>query len=396
MCKEKYKIKVEGNSKLNISIVGSFLSPNFGDELLLEVMAIKLREYFAKDVNIFVPFCFESINKVDWVKYNGGVDDIKKSDLVVFGGGGYFGENPAYKDLPSQTKWFFDRHENFTLFKILGLNTYMGRGIPKRQSIISFYRYYKISLTCKKFKVPYIIFGTGCGPIESNLNKFMFKSIISRAKNVYFRDEESALVSKKILHKKRISQTYDIVLSQLIENVPNIGSVKSVALHVGQISSNNQITAISQLIDYLKLRNIEIQLICDSHSEQQILPSKQLSKEKSIKLIQYKNNTKSFIDAVKDVDVLITTKLHAAIVAYSVGTIPISIPSHHKTIRFFKQIEMTDYCYPNYTDDISEVITALRKVLESPTESIRKMQKKRIEIKKTILNQFEDCFKNYN
>ncbi|QJD58677.1 polysaccharide pyruvyl transferase family protein [Pseudomonas sp. gcc21] len=378
---------------MNISIVGSFMTPNFGDELLLEVMVRRVREFYGEGSRIFVPYCFDDIKKMENVKYGGGDEDLLESDLAIFGGGGYLGENPAYQETPKNSRWWFDRNDDLFIFKVLRINRYIGKGIPKRQSIRSFYRYHNIVEKCKRNHIPYVIFGAGCGPLDSYINRIFVRSISKAARQVFLRDCESVKAFNSVSKKNDANQTCDIVLSELIEHIPTKQKVETVAFHIGQISSEAQLRAISEIIDFVSQKNVNIKLICDSFSIHQVIPSKELSAEKALLLSEYKGDTQSFVDEIKSADLLITTKLHAAIVAYSVGTIPISIPSHGKTRRFFKQIGMVDYCAPEYSVDPSQVKRVIDMVIRNPNSSIVKMQGSRVALKTLVLTQISDCFR---
>ena len=168
---------------MKISIIGSFQYPNFGDELLLEVIAGMIKD-FTSDTEIHVPFCHDGIKLKANAVYGGKEASIKSSDLVIFGGGGYLGENPNYKELPLDSKWSFDRKEPNLMLKFFGLSKFIARGAPLRKSILSFYRYYRVSRMCKRNNVPYVVFGSGCGPFSSIFSRFLVRKIISSCRKL--------------------------------------------------------------------------------------------------------------------------------------------------------------------------------------------------------------------
>ena len=73
-----------------IAVIGAYNVPNFGDQLLLKVFIDKLSA-LNPSLRFIVPFCGDSIEKLENVEYGGGYETLGKADMAIFGGGGFFG-----------------------------------------------------------------------------------------------------------------------------------------------------------------------------------------------------------------------------------------------------------------------------------------------------------------
>lgn len=355
---------------INVSIIGAFTVPNFGDQLLLKVLVDKLRSiYSGKKIKFQVPFFGENIEKLDNVEYGGEWKALSRSTAVIFGGGGYFGETPhSYGNNP-KANHFLDRNAENIVFQMLGASKFLGKGRPLRASTLSFLKYEKISKFCIKNNIPTYISGTGLGPVTSLLGKKSITKILDNAESIYLRDSESVEYAK-ILSRASINETSDIVLSLIRDFEIRCNGYNKFALHVGQVSEENKIF-IYKLCDFLAGLNLDITVITDSFDASQVSLSESLREKYQFKLKAYEGSVQKFIESYNDFDCVITTKLHAGILAYSMGLLPFSLPAHPKSKRFYKQVGMNKYCNSISDNGLEQFEKIFIKAINSPEDAYK-------------------------
>ncbi|MGI2095260.1 polysaccharide pyruvyl transferase family protein [Shewanella oncorhynchi] len=328
-----------------IAIIGAYNVPNFGDQLLLKVFIDKLST-IDPSLRFIVPFCGDSIEQLENVDYGGGYVALEKADMAIFGGGGFFGETPKYKGEVKQFGNILDKNADFWFFKAVGLSRFLGNGRPLRVSTLSFFNYFKISNFCKKKNIDSFILGTGFGPVTTSIGNYLLKRIVNNAKLVFLRDQESVDFATECCGGNDINLTSDIVLSLINENIvkPKKKTLDRIGLHLGQLTSEKEIDVVRTLCTYLSEQNYSVTMVMDNFDETELLISKKIADQYSFKLKEYNNSISDFIESYVDLDIVITTKLHAGILGYTAGVVPISLPAHPKSKRFYDQIGMSDHC----------------------------------------------------
>ena len=163
--------------------------------------------------------------------------------------------------------------------------------------------------------------------------------------------------------------------------------LKNIGIHIGQISSRKELDSISDLVLFLKEKNMNIRFICDSFSPNQIEPFRVLSELHKIPITYYGGNPNSFINEISDIEVLVTTKLHSGIIAYCLGKVPVSLPAHTKSERFYRQIEMEAFCFPKYYKDLNKVKDFFEKI-DSISLKETLMKKRKI-LQELVVEQFK-------
>ena len=188
--------------------------------------------------------------------------------------------------------------------------------------------------------------GTGFGPITTLVGNYLLKRIVNNAKLVYLRDQVSVDFANGCCGENDINLTSDIVLSLINENIvkPKKETLDRIGLHLGQLTSEVEINVVRTLCSYLNEQNYSVTMVMDNFDETELLISKKIADEFGFKLQEYNNSISDFIESYKDLDIVITTKLHAGILGYTAGVVPISLPAHPKSKRFYDQIGMSDHC----------------------------------------------------
>jgi polysaccharide pyruvyl transferase WcaK-like protein len=314
---------------MKIGVHGSYYGRNFGDTLILAIIVNWVREYNPQ-AQIFLPFVTSEQEAIEILGHKNPEFELADLDGLIFGPGGYFGE-------PS------------------------GGFIKKiRWSLRNYERHIKWNKIFYKNKLPYIIVGVGVGPLSFRFIRRGVVKLFGNANAIAVRDKYSRqyLIDWGI-QQERINQTSDVALS-LVPN-PDIKTVKNkVALHFPAplIEGEHQVKS---FIDFIKA----ISEKCDVHFFEDI--NGQFSRSKNprnlknlldpqglkLPVVEYKDPN-SLIKDLQSFDKIITSKLHVGIVGYSLGKRVLSIPAHPKTMRFYEQIDRSEFCIPfqNVTIDL--------------------------------------------
>ena len=306
----------------NLYIHGHFMSDNYGDFLLFYYLINIVEKYknkynwYSTDIDkSYDNYC--KINRVD-IKYA-----IKNSDLVIFSGGGYFGESPR-----KRLKW------NIKCFI---------------KHIYPAYKFYKKN-------IPYIIIGVEVGPISSFINRILLKKIFNGAKIVSVRNEESKLFLEKLNVKNKIEVNPDCILGVNEEIFPldNIDvndiidkNKKNIFVH---LTSNIDAKGLKNVIDDLKkyqIINKNIRYIFGSDQES-IYQRENVKKifdifNENYNIVSYYKNPWYLTKVIKNVDAVITDKLHVGIVATMLKKEVICVAKDTKSIRFYNLIGRNEY-----------------------------------------------------
>lgn len=303
-----------------ISLHGSYFCINYGDILLIKIFYEWIKNAYPK-YDICMPLLDTKLIK-ELPECKRGIINFLKSDLLIFCGGGYFGEKPSHKQY-----WAF---RNFFRHGLLGLIAFI-------------------------FHIPYAIIGVETGPITAKWFRKVVVFICKRAKVVIVRNEES----KDFLTKngvEGVSNSLDAVLS-LSEIVPikNIEDTKKIiAIHIAEILQHKQqyLEFCKNLIDVLKEDSIDVQIkfIFDNPINDRIHHYEDLFSLFSDAKISYEillyTDHETTIREINESTHVITTKLHVGITGAALNKPVLSLYIHPKTIRLHKQIGNLEYCFP--------------------------------------------------
>ena len=334
------------DNRPTIALHGSYFGHNFGDILLMMIYTKWIQEL---GFNVELPFTSEENNKVIGADGNFGFNSLKRAEALVYGGGGYFGEKPSGK-----LRWGF-------------------RNIK---------RHYPAGAFARMQKKPYAIIGVGAGPITNRLTRELFVSLCSNAEILAVRDEESKdyLISYGVkpdnilvtadaviqLNKKDIDEEYLLEAEKIIEGFPfpiKIGA------HLAGV--NDQHYIVKDLLKFMR-KNPDIGVILLSDSPKVMSINKKINEKipnQSV-VVPYKHPW--ILSAIlSSLDLVITTKLHVGITSIALKTPVLSIPIHPKTPRFFKQINMDEFCIPLNDLHSGEMFNRLSSIThDTPTINI--------------------------
>jgi len=333
-----------------VALHGSYYGDNFGDTLFVTEYINWLKEIFDYDKdNVHLPFAGKRVRDLVKISDRKGISSIYESDIIVFIGGGYLGE-PSKKI----NKW----------------------------SIRLIIRHLSVGLVALALKKPYIFIGVGAGPLSNGIARRLTTFLCNRSNKVVVRDQESRdyLVSYGV-DMEKIDVTADSVLCLKPEDVNTetknellemyeIGDKECqyIGVHLPAVNKN-EIKKLRTIINDLKyfcerFKKYKIVVFNDFYKENYIylayLEIKEVFEQSTVIYVEYKNPNQ-LIALIDELDIVITTKLHCGIVANCLGKYTLSISTHNKTLRLYKQlgllnrnISFSEYSKGRLIDMLSE------------------------------------------
>lgn len=308
-------------SKKIIGLHGSYFGRNFGDTLILWIIKEWIKENNADNL-VNLPFVSSDKEAVEILGGENYKTEFKDLSGLVFGPGGYFGEQPG---------------------------NYLRR---LRWSIRNYKRHLTWNSELQKNGIPYITIGVGVGPLSFSFIRRKVVKLFKGAEYISVRDKYSKqyLVQWGI-DADRINVYPDVALTLKPKNTNmHTGQKESIAIHMPSIKILLDEKHISYFLDFLEKLKADYNLLLLEDSENQFKNNSTenityLLKERNISLdiLEYKNPD-NLMENIENVDYVITSKLHVGIVSYALGKKTLSIPLHTKTVRFYEQINRLDFC----------------------------------------------------
>ena len=383
---------------LNIGIIGSYNHPNFGDQYLFKILYEWIREY---DRSVFMTIPWADRRRIQWpgeqVKVGGGWSSLLSSDLVIFAGGGYLGEPGQGVPYDKSKPEYLSRLERKFIFRhlpgFLG-GEFFRENRHLRRPTLKFIKYSTIARLAKMFRIPYIILGVGLGPVSTCIGRHAIGYLLKGAQKVSLRDKESVSYAKEICPDVEIFDSADMVLSKC-EKIRSSRQLKNVGIHLGtRVEELIDISLLAKEIEKLILqKEVCVKFVTDGISLGDIatdpvrIPAKiNNTLGQKLEIVHYRG-VDDFLNTLRQFDILLSTKLHGGIVAYTMGVFPISIAAHIKTERFYRQVDLEDYALPLSNDGVKRGFTLLSTVLGEPDKVNKLLERKRYEIiEKAMLN----------
>lgn len=333
-------------------IHGSFMNDNFGDFLLYDITYRTCRELIDQDNIISADVSSTYVDSTN-VNAFSKVKAINMCDCAVVTGGGYFGE---------PNKRFYKEYWNLRfIFK---------HAIPL------------CLLSVKKKR--YIVVGLGVGPLSWKISRLLARRVLNCAEKVILRDTESYDYAKRELNVQReIEVLPDLVLGCDIECYTGEDLwVKSIlldtqykmAVHLTTKNSDDGKgldLVIDDLIDFATQHDGDwsYYIICDQSSERKYKRANELTeklKHFNAIFVPYESPTK-LCTLLKNMDVVLTDKLHVGIVSTKMGKYVVSTANHQKTSRFYKQLGRERYTRRLQDIKKGDVLELLNNFYLSPT-----------------------------
>ncbi|EMS32087.1 hypothetical protein C943_01349 [Mariniradius saccharolyticus AK6] len=304
-----------------IGLHGSYNSRNFGDTLILKITHDWIKEHSKDNVVVFP----QLRNKLELQEITGSdknpfdFDDLKG---LVFGPGGYLGEPPH--SFLKRMEWSYRNYK----------------------------RHIKWSKQLRSRKIPYMMLGVGVGPISNLILRWEVIKLFKNASYIAVRDE----ISRNFLVKWGIDPAKINVFCDVALSLPFYGPSQNMKKKIGLHLPGNDLEDFGKLEEFNGFIKDNSNEYSFSFIEDQAGQFSRLDKPNSTRdtlletghpldIISY-GSPNQLMDALKEFDVIITSKLHVGIVSYALGKPVISIPKHTKTVRFYNQIGRAQFCVP--------------------------------------------------
>ena len=322
------KIVIHGATDQNSSNFGDFI---YGNELYKICKSLNNEVIFYNPSNFFK-------------KYTEGYAEqnikVNQADILIYMPGGYFGEV-----------------KNASL----------------KRCIKNFIRYMPFGLKGIFYKKKVLIIGLGAGPIYSIFLKLPLKKIVRSAELITVRDNESKRALEKI-GAKNVLNYFDMILSfdlykqgkeslQLRKIMQN--SKKILLVHYNH--SNSALQIFAEATKKFIEKNSEYMIVVSADSiisedEENFLKFSKICPMSTY--FKYKNPFE-FIELLKNVDAVLTCKLHAGVVATMFQKSVISVADHYeKTSRFYKLIGKSERCISLENASVEQVRNKLVNYIE--------------------------------
>ncbi|SFT25344.1 polysaccharide pyruvyl transferase family protein [Paenibacillus sp. BC26] len=317
---------------MKVILHGATNSSNFGDFLFADLFYQKVVECNKNGETIF----FESpkfglgkfFRKELGYTHKQTYRDLLGADALVYISGGYFGE----------------------------------RTTSLKESVKRLLRYLPIGLLFIIRRKPILILGVGGGPISNRFLRISFSFLMNKAAVVSVRDEKTANYFKSYGVKKEIKVTSDTAQVISENSLPTLDL--NIKLQLENVFANKKIIFLHALSGE-KVNNLYSEKIIpalnkflDRHDEYGVIIGYDEVYSKSVDKLSLKNElTSKFVycydyqkpwqlsSLLKEVDVIITPKLHVGIVGATLSKSVLSFPIHsEKTKRYYEQIAEADRC----------------------------------------------------
>mgnify|MGYP001773079491 CR=1 FL=1 len=329
-----------------VVLCGATHGSNFGDTMfgLMFYQYIKQRYpdikiYFTR-ISDYFKNCQENSETLDcsW----------KEVDGLIFISGGYFGDSP---------------NENY------------------RNSYFRFMNYIRFGICAKRRKIPIAVIGVGAGPIRNILIRKMIISICNNANVISVRDRQSYQFLKNNGCKNKIIITSDSAQAIRSTKFSLCGEEKHcdlsnngkrrVLLHCPTVEVKEYTEKVIRAVDSMFKNNesVEVYFTNDSKVDKRNLEKVALAFTGNNKNIYVYDDPCKFIDFIKEMDLIITPKLHVGIFGATLGKSVISLPIHpDKTQRYYQQIGYSERCIPLSDLEDGQISELIKQYADIPIE----------------------------
>lgn len=321
---------VARSSRFKVVLHGSYFTDNFGDILLMQIYLGWLREA-VDGVEVLMPFLPDTTSHHFDVPSDRGYGSLRGVDTFVFGGGGYFGEPPS-----EQRRW------------------------GTRLAV----RHLTPGLLASMKGCEVVVNGVGAGPVSANFPRWMLAKVVRTASQVVVRDEESVAFMLGLgVSDERLYLGSDAALSLSPKELPaaavaevdewlaGLPSGPRLGVHFTGDSrrGGGHAVAIDDVLAFAASRpDLRVVAITDQQGAAgQVAAVEELSERLAGRCdIYHYQRPWSLAALLARLDLVVTMKLHVGIVAAVLGTPVISVRSHPKIERFYRQLGADDASVP--------------------------------------------------
>lgn len=239
-------------------------------------------------------------------------------DLTVFAGGGYF--CPPAK---GQFKWH----------------------------IRNYFKRHRRALKAAAKSTNVIFLGVGFGPLGNGMMARAVRAIPTQNVSLaLLRDTESLEYFKDYCQASLANTCDDLAFSHLSAEAQQREHISSddnlIGVHMGDAVADPECRNLFiKTLKELKKRNdwrYRIFIDCDNEKARASIPIIKDIVGSEYETVVFKDNLDTFLDSIKECGLVMTTKLHVGICASAMGVPVLSTPSHIKTARFYRKIDLEE------------------------------------------------------
>ena len=295
---------------INFFVKGYYGYNNIGDEVLLRAILENLKRYLPTSRIKFVYKNKEQAKKLNIPVVDNYKNDIRNSDVILFGGGTQFSD--------------IDGAQAINLFHNLKLIVYA-------------------KILGKKI----ICLGVGIGPIKNVLSKIIIYLSLMLTDLILVRDHISFLLLTKMRFFTKTYITYDLALSLSYiksNSKQKKAKIKKIGINLINLDENcffNEI--IDNLNNLMVDNNLDYYLFSAEESQENYLYFIKEKLNKNIEIKNYQENIENYLEMIKDFDIIISTKLHPLIFSLAFSIPCIAISYHEKVSSFMKDAGLSNF-----------------------------------------------------
>ncbi|WOV88284.1 polysaccharide pyruvyl transferase family protein [Sporosarcina oncorhynchi] len=380
---------------MKIGIVGNYGNDNNGDEAILLSLVKQVTATFGIESNQLTIF-----------------SNNPQQTSVRYGVNSY----PLYYRKGSAAKTFFETYrQNRPIVKKLDLLIIGGGGI-----LMDLYRteaplYGSYAMMAKQSKTPYVVYGCGAGPLETNLGKWFIRNMCKYAQNVSVRDPESAALLKSIGVKKPVDVIGDPAFSlrdgqaEAKSSSPKKIGVTAVPYYNAaywpegnEELYENYVAGMAKNLDKVAEENdVDITFFATKFPQDANVTKdiQQLMKHSAKTSIMDENLLPSdILKVTEQQDIVIGTRLHSLILATCTETPIMAISYHHKVNDFMSLANLNDFSFPieKLHDNDTYFLEAFNSMNEDWSKTLqdtKQLSKKLYEEAMNGTKQFTDAIK---
>lgn len=327
-------------------------SSNYGDYIYGEMIYEYLKE---KGFNVcfYQASSFFKKNLKDYLKNQ--FIDKRDADLIVYLPGGYFGE---------------------------------GHQARFRDNLVQFIRFMPLGIWASYKRIPMIVLGIGAAPNYCSFMNFGIRRICNHSQIVTVRDKESYEALKKLCPKANIIDSGDLIIT----NALNIANQSSQIRRIEKIKENRKVLLLhynhskEALLKFAgcvkkftaKHQEYLVVVTSDSILEYEDEYFNEFESKSGINCEHFLyENPYELTALLKNIDVVLTCKLHVGVVASTFGKSVVAVACHpEKTARFYSQIGESGRCVSLFDVKSEEICELLEKYHERKIQIDKQIIKK--------------------
>lgn len=395
---------------MKILLISRFNVPNLGDLIISNTLYSYLTQYGETDrYNLFGdPHKFVDINNIEPTSYSFKYkisNFLNKYNLkkvrVLFS----LLRKLIITKNSYQKKEYKDIVDLYDLIVIGGGNMLMSI-TEDSSSINSFHNYVELALQKRK---EVFVMDIGIGPFKNKVDLDLAMQALNKCSKITFRDESSyELYINNGGNSSIANISVDPVFlatfnkekkSEIGDNIKvGINIIDSRLIGQNEKSYKEKIKGYARIIEMLNKESIEVFLFITSKEDQSALDDtyklvKDITKVTKVKV----NGCDDIVKIYNNIDLLIGTRMHSMIIAYTMGVPVLGLSWQNKVDSFFDIINESDSCFKfdSFENDTLLIIEKVKRKVEN-SASVSEFMKKNLKIIKAKSESSKNILEKYS